>query len=81
MSGDVRTQALAIVREARLQVLSAIPNPEGDTVMATARVEGHSGRHVVSLAGGVVTCSAHRAEPNAQCAHAYALRLVTGGGF
>jgi hypothetical protein len=79
---DARTGALAILREGRLQVLAAIPDPEtGDTIRASARVEGHHGIYAVDLDYGVVTCTAKPdvESPNAQCAHAYALRLVTGG--
>lgn len=77
---DARTGALAILREGRLTVLAAIPDPvSGDVVRATARVEGHRGIHTVALEFGQVSCSFDRDEPNAMCSHAYALRLITGG--
>lgn len=80
MTPDARTGALQIIRSGHLQVLSAIPDPSGDTVLAVARVESHTGlRHSVTLDHGTVTCSAHPEQPNAQCKHGYALRLVTGG--
>ncbi len=75
-----RAKALAILREQRLRIVAALA-PEGSTVPDTiiARVRGHMGLYAVDLKAGVWSCTCPDGAQGG-CAHAWAVRLVTGHG-
>lgn len=76
----IRTKALAILREQRLRLVT-VKCPDGGTVpdLILARVKGFHGVYAVDLIAGRWTCTC-REGLDGECAHAWAVRLVTGHG-
>ncbi len=75
MSADVRTKALAYLRDERVRVVSA-GTPEGHLrpYQVTAYVNGYTGRHTVTFEAGAWSCTCGAVG----CAHAAAVQLITG---
>lgn len=75
MASDLRSRALAAIREGRVVVRGAGTRDERAPYRAHGVVYGHTGRHEVALADGVWSCSCPTDEP---CAHIAAMALVCG---
>lgn len=81
MTASLRTGALSILREGRLQLLAVGTDADRQykLIRATGRVDGHRGVHVVDFQDSAWTCTCpdvmYRGQPT--CAHIHAMQLVT----
>lgn len=72
---DLRTSALAYLRDQKVRVLEAITHgDELRPVVVRALVQGHNGRYEITFANNVWSCTCGRGE----CAHVAAVALITG---
>lgn len=77
----VRTAALSVLREGRLQILRLITDPNGKPLTVDAIVHGHSGPHMVAWEarpGGPMgwACSCKNGREGHVCPHVFAAEMV-----
>lgn len=75
-----RAKVLSILREQRVRILEARSHShELRPHRVVALVKGHLGRYAIDLVDGAWTCTCREGATGA-CAHAWAVRFVTGHG-
>lgn len=76
-----RAKALAILREQRCRIVYAEVQRTASTVpdVVIARVKGHMGVYAIDFRDGAWSCTC-REGARGECAHAWAVRFVTGHG-